>query len=147
VPVLIALALAFGAPGCGEGGTAAGAIVSVYVAAPLCGEAQRELGKEGGEAGELKVRAVCFPAMGSGGRVDLATAGGNARRATEDSTAVAFLESPGPAAKFSQSIVESASIAWLETRSGSTAMLHVLKALGERGSTSPRDAVRESLGA
>lgn len=132
--------------GCGEGGAANGATVKVYVAASLCGEAQQELKREGGKAGDLRVSAVCLPPVESGGRVDLAQTGANARRATEDSTSVAYLEAPGPAAKFSQPIVESANIAWLEANSASTAMRRVLKALREAGSTSPRDAVRESLG-
>lgn len=132
--------------GCGEGGATSGATVRVYVAAPLCKEAQRTLKREGGKAGELRVSAVCLPSIESGGRVDLAQAGANARRATEDSTAVAYLENAGPGAKFSQTIVESASIAWLETSSGSTAMRRTLQALQEAGSSSPRNAVRESLG-
>ena len=130
--------------GCGEGGAANGATVHVYVAAPLCGESQRKLKQEGGVE-DLRVRLVCLPQVESGGRVDLAQAGANARRATEDSTAVAYLEAPGPGAKFSHPILESADIAWLETSSGSTAMRRVLSALKEAGSSSPRDAVRESL--
>ena len=137
--------VATAAVGCGEGGAASGATVRIYVAAPLCGEAQRALKREGGKAGDLRVSAVCLPATDVGGRTDLATVGANARRATEDSTSVAYLEAPGPGAKFSQPIVESADIAWLKTNSGSTATRRVLKALGEAGSTSPRDAVRESL--
>ncbi|MGN6586872.1 MAG: hypothetical protein ACTHKT_05295 [Solirubrobacterales bacterium] len=143
-PALLALALV--AAGCGEGGAAAGATVSVYAAAPLCAEAQRELAQAGGRSDDLKVRAVCLAPVETKGRADLAAAGANARRATEDSTAVAFLEAPGPAAKFSQSIVENADVAWIETKSGSTVMRRVLRALEERGSSSPRDAVRESLG-
>lgn len=131
--------------GCGEGGVAEGATVSVYVAAPLCQAAERELQREGGEAGEVEVRAVCLPAVEAKGRADLATAGANARRATEDSTSVAFLEAPGPAAKFSQSIVEAAGIAWVKTDSGSAAMRPILSALDEVGSSSPRDAVRDTL--
>ncbi len=77
--------------------------------------------------------------------MDLAAAGANARRATEDSTSVAYLEAPGPAAKFSQSIVEAANIAWIKTSSGATAVHEILKALEERGSSSPRDAVWDSL--
>lgn len=133
------------AAGCGEGGVSAGATVAVYVVKPLCAPAEGELKKEGKQVGEVQVRIVCLPPAESGGRIDLATAGANARRATEDSTSVAYLESPGPAAKFSEPILESAEIAWLSTNSGSTAMRRVLRALEERGSSSPRDAVLESL--
>jgi hypothetical protein len=143
--LLLLAATALGT-GCGEGGAAADATVSVYAAAPLCAEAQRELAKAGGRGDDLKVRAICLAPVKSGRRIDLAVAGANARRATEDSTAVAFLEASGPAAKFSQSIVENADVAWLETNSGTTAMRHVLQALKDRGSSSPRDAVRESSG-
>lgn len=143
--LLLLAATALGT-GCGEGGTGAGATVSVYAAAPLCAEARRELAKEGGEADALKVRAVCLAPVEAKDGADLAAAGANARRATEDSTAVAYLEAPGPAAKFSQSIVENADVAWLETSSGAAATHSIFKALEGRGSSSPRDAVRESFG-
>ncbi len=142
--LLLLAATALGV-GCGEGGTGAGATVSVYTAAPLCAEARRELAKEGGEAGDLKVRAVCLAPVEAKDGADLAAAGADARRATEDSTAVAYIEAPGPAARFSRSIVEAADVAWVETDSGSVAMRHALRALADRGSSSPRDAVREAL--
>jgi hypothetical protein len=142
---LCSIAVAAAGSGCGEGGAASGATVKVYVAAPLCGEAQRELKSGGGKAGDLRVSAVCLPPTEAGGHVDLAQTGANARRATEDSASVAYLESAGPGAKFSQPIVEAANIAWLGTNSGTTAMRRILKALEEAGSSSPRDAVRESL--
>ncbi|HET9677768.1 MAG TPA: hypothetical protein VFP21_09725 [Solirubrobacterales bacterium] len=144
IGLLLLAATAVGT-GCGEGGAAADATVSVYAAAPLCKEAQRELAKAGGKGGDLRVRAVCLAPVEVKGRVDLAAAGANARRATEDSTAVAYLEAPGSAAKFSRPILEAANVGWVETSSGVTAMRRVLKALEERGSSSPRDAVRESL--
>lgn len=142
--LLLLAFVALGA-GCGEGGAANGAAVSVYAAAPLCAEAQRELAQAGGKGDDLKVRAVCLSPVEAKGGIDLATAGANARRATEDSTAVAYLEAPGPAARFSQSIVENANVAWVEVASGTTAMRRVLKALEERGSSSPRDTVREAF--
>jgi len=132
--------------GCGEGGVEGGATVSVYVAAPLCKAARGALGKAGGKADDLEVQALCLPPVEAGGGVDLATAGANARRATEDSSSVAYLEAPGLAAKFSQSIVEAANIAWLQAGSGATAMREVLKALEERGSSSPRAAVLDQAG-
>lgn len=126
--------------GCGEGGAADGATVSVYAAAPLC----REAGK-GGRAGDLTVRVVCLPPVERGGEADLAVAGADARRATEDSTSVAYLEAPGPAAEFGRTVVESADIAWIETSSAAAAMHRILTAL-EGDSSSPRKAVLDEVG-
>lgn len=140
------LAVAALGVGCGEGGVGSGAIVSVYVAAPLCKEAKGALQKAGGKAGELEVQALCLAPVEAGGALDLAAAGANARRATEDSTSVAYLEAPGPATKFSRSVSEAANIAWLETSSGATAMRRVLEALEERGSSPPRVAVLNQVG-
>lgn len=140
------LAVAALSVGCGEGGVGNGATVSVYVAAPLCKEAKGALQEAGGKAGDLEVQVLCFDPVERGGGVDLAAAGADARRTTEDSTSVAYLEAPGPAAKFSRSIVEAADIAWLETGSGATAMHEVLEALEERGSSSPRSAVLDQVG-
>jgi len=131
--------------GCGESGVASGATVTVYAAAPLCRSAEGELAREGASAGGVRVQIACLPPVERHGRADLATAGANARRATQDSTTIAYLEAPGPAAKFSATIVEAANIAWVFTNSGSTAIHSTLKALEERGSSSPRDAVRESF--
>lgn len=142
----LTLLLVAGAAGCGEGEAASGATVSIYVAAPLCREAREGLAAAGGRAGELDVRAVCLAEIARGARADLAVAGGNARRASEDSTAVAYLEAPGPAAKFTRSIVEAAKIAWIETGSGSAVVPRVLRALDERGSSSPRSAVLDQVG-
>jgi hypothetical protein len=142
-PALLALALV--AAGCGGGGASAGATVSVYAAAPLCREARDTVKGAGAETADLEVRVVCLPAVKAGGGVDLAATGRDARRATEDSTAVAYLESPGPGAKFAQPIVEAAGVAWLETGSGSRAMHRVLRALaGDEGS--PREAVLDEVG-
>ncbi|MGV1049539.1 MAG: hypothetical protein ACOYD4_13575 [Solirubrobacterales bacterium] len=145
---LLALALsglAVGA-GCGEGdGVAAGATVNVYVAAPLCAEARGAVRRAGGEAGDVRVRVVCLAQDEGGDRVDLVAAGANARRASEDSTTVAFLEADGPAARFAQTIVEGAGVAWVETDSGATATDQVLEAIEESGSGSLRDQVRRNL--
>lgn len=140
---LIALA-AFGM-GCGEGGVSPGATVSVYVAAPLCKEARRELRKAGGAAGDVTVRAICLPSVERNRRAHLSVAGANARRATEDSTSIAYLESRGRGARFTQPILESAEIAWLEVDSAATAIRRILHAAAASGDSSPRDAVRESL--
>jgi hypothetical protein len=144
--IALLAAVAAIAAGCGEGEAASGAAVSVYVAAPLCREAQRELTGSVEEAGGLKVRAVCLTATAVEGGSDLATAGSDARRATEDSASVAVLEAPGPTARFSRSIVESAHIAWIETSSGADAMRRVVRALADRGSSSPRSAVLDQVG-
>lgn len=144
VAFLIA-ATAMGA-GCGEGGVEGGATVSVYVAAPLCKGALTELRHEGGEAGDLKVRAVCLAATEHRGGADLAVAGADARRATEDSASVAFIEAPGRTARFARPIVESANIAFLAGASGGGSMRSVLRALEDRGSSSPRSAVLDQVG-
>ena len=141
----LALALGVFAAGCGEGGVSPGATVSVYVSAPLCRGARRELAGADGRAGELRVRAVCLDPVERNGHADLAAAGADARRATEDSTAIAYLESRGPAARFSQPIVESADIAFVTARSGGAAMRRVLDALARGDTSSPRSAVREAL--
>jgi len=142
---LALLALTLVAVGCGGGGASAGAEVSIYATAPLCAEAQTEVKGTGGKAADLRVRVVCLPPVEAGGGADLAAAGRNARRATEDSTAVAYVEAPGPAAEFSRSIVEAARIAWIQTSSGSQAMKRILSAL-EGDSSSPRQAVLDEVG-
>jgi hypothetical protein len=139
------LALAFMVSGCGGNGVDADATVSVYATAPLCAEAQREASQRSDEGVAPKVRVVCLTSVESGAGADLSRAGANARRATEDSTSVAFLEAPGPAAEFTQSIVEAADVAWVETTSGSSAMRRVVDALQEEGST-PRQAVLDEVG-
>jgi hypothetical protein len=146
--VLAALALtvlAAGASGCGEEGVSSGATVRVYVGAPLCAEAQRELKRLGGMAGEVEVRVICNPVVEHGGRLELTAVGAAARRATEDSTTIAYLEPPGSANRFSRTIVEAAGIAWTTATSGATAMDRVLHAVSEAGSGSLRDKVRSKL--
>lgn len=145
VSALLLVVAALGV-GCGEGGVGSGATVSVYVAAPLCKEARGALQKVGGKADDLEVRVVCLSPVEAKGTADLAAAGADARRATEDSTSVAYLEAPGPGAKFSQAIVEAADVAWIETDAGATAMHEILEALEERGSSSPRGAVLDQVG-
>lgn len=139
-------------PGCGGGeGAAAGATVRVYVGTPLCEGAKRALAAAGGEAGDLKVSAVCLPpvegaALGST-RLKLATVGANARRATQDSAAVAFVEKPGRANRFASPIVEEADIAFVTSGSGAQAMRSVLAAVeaAGKGSGSLREDVRKQL--
>jgi hypothetical protein len=131
--------------GCGEAGVADDATVTAYVAAPLCAEAKRELEREGGSAGDIRVRAVCLGAVEIGGRLDLATVGANARRATEDSTAVGYVEIRGPAARFSEPIVDSAGIAFVSTSSGKVGMARLLQAIRDADSSSLRESVHNAL--
>jgi hypothetical protein len=143
----VLLALAFGTVGCGGGeGVAGGATVRVYASGSLCPGAKRELAREGGRAGDVHVRAVCLEATAAAGRLDLAAIGADARRASEDSAAVAYLEGPDRAgARFAQPILESAGIAHLVASSGEAGMRQVLGAIAEAGSGSLRDAVREAF--
>jgi hypothetical protein len=142
VPILV-LAAVFLA-GCGSAGEVeSGAVVHVYVSAPLCAEAKQELAKQGPVAGGVKVQALCLPSAESkGGGVDLSRAGATARRATEDSSAVAFVSAPGREGTFTEPILEKAEIALIAERSGAAATAEVLKRLDARGSDeSPREAV------
>jgi hypothetical protein len=124
---------------------AKGAAVTAYVSAPLCAGAKQELAREGGKAGDVRVRAVCLSSARRGRQLDLATLGANARRATEDSTTVAYLEAPGRANRFSDPILESAGIAWIHTSSGKIAMARLLHAVQEADSGSLRESLREAL--
>lgn len=145
--LLLALLLGGIAAGCGvEGGVEEGATVSVYVGAELCAGAREELSRAGGRAGDLRVRAVCLDAVRDGARLDLAAVGANARRASEDSTAVAYLEFPDRAAgRFAHPILDSADIGWTTSSSGRASMARVLEAIEVADSGSLRDEVREAL--
>lgn len=145
VPPLVVLGIAL-LGGCGEEDeVASGATVTAYVEAPLCAGAQRALARRGGEVGALRLRAVCLPAHSRGGRLDLAVLGANARRAAEDSTAVAYLAaSDRAAARFSGPILTAAGIGTVETESGAVAIGRVAVALTS-GDGAPREAVREGL--
>jgi hypothetical protein len=141
---LAAAVLALAAGGCGGGsGVSSGATVAVYVSAPLCTEAQRELARRGAEVDGVRVQISCLKDVENrGGGVDLATTGADARRAAQDSTTVGFVEEPGPEVGFSRPILEEASIALITDRSGAKAMGSVLAALDSRGSgESPRESV------
>jgi hypothetical protein len=132
--------------GCGEGeGPSEGATVVAYVEAPLCAGAKRELGDAGGRAGSVRVRAACLAPAREGDRLDLAAIGANARRASEDSATIAYLELP-TTPSFSRPIVEAASIAVIRGNSGRAAMERLLDAVrGAGDSGSLRDAVFEAL--
>jgi hypothetical protein len=142
--VLVAL-LALVVAGCG-GGDASGATVSVYVAAPLCAAAKAELASHGTAAGHFTVAVRCLaPSENAGRGVDLATDGSNSRRATADTSAVATLEPPGPATKFSRAILDSAEIPLVTSTSASKGMKRILTAVEGAGSSGVRSSVRESL--
>jgi hypothetical protein len=97
--LLLVLSLGAALSGCGGGeGAARGPSASVYVVAPLCSVVKRP-------------RVVCLPAVVRDGRLDLARIGADARRATEDSTTIGYVEAFDPAAnRFSRPILEGAGI-------------------------------------
>jgi hypothetical protein len=155
--LFVPVALAASAAGCGEEGAAAGAVVRVYVSAPLrgpeaeagrrlCDEARGQAGQGMGDA-DHELRVVCLDASGDGGRWTLARVGANARRATEDATAIAYVGEPDPAAREqSRPIVEAAGIAELGGLSGREAVAKVVKAMEEGDAGQPRDAVFDAYG-
>jgi hypothetical protein len=96
------------------------------------------------------VRVRCLDAAGPGGAWTLARVGANARRASEDSAAVAYLAEPDPGARRqSRPIVEAAGIALVPTGAGGMggreAVALILGALRD-GDADPRAAVRAALG-
>lgn len=133
--------------GCGEeSGVAEGAIVAVYADDGLCAGAGEALARAGREAGSVRVNLRCLPPAGSDGKLDLAVVGANARRATQDSTAVAYLLEPGPAARFATPILESAAIGWTTTSSAEAAMRQVIDALESADPSQPlRAQLQEAL--
>jgi hypothetical protein len=152
----IMIALLLGAallPGCGEGGAAAGARVTVYVSAPLqgveaatgrhlCAGARGEAARSGGKVEELELEVVCLDAAGKKERWTLAQVGANARRATEDSTTVAYVGEPDARArKQSRPIVAAAEIAEISGVTGEEAVARVIEAIREGDAGQPRDAV------
>jgi hypothetical protein len=143
----MAVALLVAVAGCGEGeGVAKGAAVTAYVVAPLCAEASRGLSQNHGRAGDLRVRVICLPSVESHRRLKLARVGANARHATEDSTAVAYLEAPGSANRFAEPILESAGIVSVHASSGSAATAELLEAVKRAGdSGNLRESVRDEL--
>ncbi len=139
------LAVGAAVVGCG-GGDASGATVNVYVAAQLCAGAKQELAALGGTAGHFTVAVRCLaPSERAGGGVDLAADGANSRRATSDTSAVATLEPPGPGAKFTRAILESAEIPLVTSADARRGMSRILSAVEGAGSSGVRDSVREAL--
>jgi hypothetical protein len=145
--LLTTVALLAAVSGCGGAeGVEAGATVTAYVVPPLCAGAESELRGKGGSAGDVRVEAVCLPTVQSGKQLDLTAVGADARRATEDSTTVAYLEPPGPAARFTHPILESAEIPWIVSSSGKAAMTQLLRAIdGASSSGSLRASVSDQL--
>jgi hypothetical protein len=135
------------ASGCGDGGVEEGATVSVYVASSLCAGAKRELARHGSRIGSVRVRATCLPGPGGRGRIDLATIGADARRATEDSTTVGYIGEAEPGAtKFSSPILEAAGIARVAASSGRVGMARMLAAIDSAGDAGNlREAVAEQI--
>jgi len=129
--------------GCGEGsGVEEGATVSVYAGAAVCPDARAELARAGDEVESVRVRVLCVAPVERGGRLDLAVAGANARRATEDSSSVAYIEARRPAVSFIRPILDEAEVALILDGSGAEGVATVLDALRSRGGgESPREAV------
>jgi len=135
--------------GCGEDeGVGEGAAVTVYAGVAYCRMASQALENESGRAGSVRVRVHCMPSTEKAGTYDLAQVGSNARRATEDSTTVAYIGEPEPyATRFAETILEEAGIAQLAPTNGSRGMHWILRALREAdtGSESLREAVSDQL--
>jgi len=127
---LVALLPALAASGCGsDEGVSANATVAAYVSAPLCAGAERQLAREG-QVGSVKLRVVCLPGIRIGKGLDLATIGANARRATEDSSSIAYIGEPTLAAtRFSETILEEAGVTQLSNQPGDIAMTKLLSTI------------------
>ena len=155
--LLAIAALGVSASGCGEGEAERGATVSVYVSAPLqgpeakagqrlCDEA-REQASQGRGGDELKLRVVCLDTSESGRAWTLAQVGANARRATEDSSAIAYVGEPDPEARRqSRPILDTAEIAQLGGVSGREAIAQIATAIREGDEAEPRQAVFDAFG-
>ena len=147
VPFKVVAAGACGAllaAGCGvPEGVAENALVNAYVSTPLCAEAKQASAAVDGRAGEVRVRAVCVDDAGGTGGSHLAAIGAAARRASEDSTSIAYIGTADPiAVRFSEPILEEAGIVRISTASGKTAMRKLLDAL-RRADTS--GSLRETV--
>jgi ABC-type branched-subunit amino acid transport system substrate-binding protein len=158
LPVATVVAALLVLAGCGGGaGVRSGATVNVYVSVPLsgpqaaagrasCDGARRTAERAGARAGEVRVRVLCLDDSDGSGAWALAAVGANARRAVEDSSAVAYLGELDPAAsRFSATILEAAEIAQLSAADAAASMRRVLDAISESGNESPRNSVWEML--
>lgn len=158
VLLLLCAVLAVAVAGCGEEGAEEGAELTVYVSAPLrgdeaalgrrlCAEAREQAARGGGGGGgDFELRVACLDASGPNGSWTLAKVGSNARRATEDSSSIAYVGEPSRAArKQSQPIVEAAEIAVMGKRNGKEAIETIVTALEEDDSDDPRAAVFDAI--
>jgi hypothetical protein len=146
--LLAAIAAIVVIAGCGEGSRIEeGAVVTAYVEAPLCAEAEKQLARDGGEAGDVRVRVLCLPDVHKGDKLDLSLVGANARRATEDSSSIAYVAgSEKRARSFSLPILEEADIPQLTSSSGSVAISRLLRAIEEANESGLlREAVAEEI--
>ncbi len=81
---------------------------------------------------------VCLPRDESSQKLDLAQIGANARRATEDSSSIAYIgERTRAASRFSAPILETADIRQYAGMPGAEAMRSLLRALDEGRGTRP----------
>lgn len=138
--------LLVGMVGCGSQDVAEDATVSVYVSDPLCVGAKRELARSGSRAGGLDLRTVCLDDRAAEG-TRLAAIGAAARRATEDSSSIAYVGTADPVAvRFSEPILEEADIPRVSAVSGSAGMatlIHALRRADDSGSL--RESLSEEL--
>jgi ABC-type branched-subunit amino acid transport system substrate-binding protein len=152
------VALVLVAGGCATGeGIGQGAVLTVYVSAPLSGRqarqgqamcrgARRELARSDGRAGSFRVRAVCLDDSAGAPHWSLAAVGANARHAVEDSTTIGYIGEPGAvASRFSRPIVETAGIPQLSTGSGAAAMRKLIGAIRRAGSPETSGDLRDSV--
>lgn len=95
----------------------------------------------------MRVRVVCLPSGESSQKLDLAQIGSNARRATEDSSSIAYIgERTRAASRFSSPILREAGIAQLPATSGAAGMQNLLRAIRDtKDSSSPRQSVFDQL--
>lgn len=95
---LVALALS----GCGGGGSSGLETLTVYVSLPLSGDraaagtateegVRAALTQAGGRVGDVRVRAIYVDDTGGAARWDPVSTAANARRAAEDTSAIAFI--------------------------------------------------------
>ena len=118
--------------------------MTVYAGVPVCAAAKAELAHSGPQAGSVRVRLFCTRPVETKGRLDLAAAGADARRAVEDSRTIGYIEARGPVTPFIRPILEEPEIALITDSSGAHGMAKVLDALRSRGdSETPREAVWE----
>ncbi len=129
----LALGIAFLASGCGSQPAEGDPQLTIYVSAPLTGPARADgqdvadgaklaLKDAGGEAGGVAIEAQYLDIAGRNeSRSDPASAGRNARTATQDSTTVAYIgEVDSAASRTSIPITNSAGILQVAPGSGAT---------------------------